>query len=412
MKKMMLVAALVAAVGFGCKKKNKEEGTGGGGSAEMGSGGMAGGSGSAAMAGGSGSAAGSGGAAAPAKPMTPDEIAKRFDQCWGYFNNNKLDDMKGCFGADSTQDAPGSGMPTVTGADAIIANIKNFKDAFPDMKGEGIVRIVSGHNIAGMTFVSGTNTGTMKTPMGDMPPTKAKVGLVMAQMGEIGDDGKAKHLSDLNDMGELMGQMKPDPKHPVRPAMDKSPMAPQVLISKDDAAEKANIELVKKGAEAFSKHDAKAFGDMLADDAKWSESAMPKDMDKKTTLASMQAFWKAFSDAKIVADKAYAAGDFVMVSANMEGTNDGDFKEMGIKKTGKHMSVPHMALFEIKGGKIKNAWIVENSMAMAMQLGLMPPPGAAPAGEKKDEKAGEKKDDKKPAGDKKDDKKPAPEKKG
>ncbi len=400
MKNMMLVAALVAAVGFGCKKKKAEEGTGGGpttGSDMAGSGSAAAGSGSGAAM------AGSGSAAAP-KPMTAEDESKRFEACWGFYNTAKWDDFKGC-------ESPGMPMPPMTGGDAIVAGAKAFKDAIPDDHGDAVLELISGHTIIAVTATWGTNTGELKVPGMTMPASKNKVGAMFAQVIEWDDSGKAKKEWDFFDMATMMGQMKPDPKHPVRAALDKSPMPKEVVIAKDDANEKANTELVKKTAEAFSKHDAKAFGDLLADDVKWSEQAQPKDSDKKGTVANAQAFWKAFSDVKITPTQTWAAGDYVAVVATMDGTNDGDLKDMGLKKTGKKISVPHLGVFKVQGGKVKAAWIFDQGMAFAMQLGLMPPPGAG-GGEKKDEKAGEKKDEKK-APEKKDEKKaPAPEKKG
>jgi predicted ester cyclase len=374
MKKMMMLAALLALAGAGCKKKRAEEGTGGptsGSSTAMGSSGDMG---SAHMAGSGGSAA----MAPPAKPITPEEFAKRDTECWGFFNDGKWDDFKTCYTADGVSEQPGGMMPAAQGNDAIVAGVKPFKDAFPDMKGEEVLQLVSGHNIVDVVFISGTNTGPMKTPMGEMPPTKAKVGLVGALVLEADDTGKVKHQWDFFDMGELMGQMKPDAKMPSRPAMDKAPMAKETVISKDDDKEKANIEVTKKVAEAFSKHDAKAFGDLLADDVKWSETGAPKDSDKKQTIANAQMFWKAFSDAKITPNQQWAAGDYVATVGMLEATNDGDMPMMKLKKTGKKVAVPHLMVMKIDNGKVKAAWLFEQSMAFPMQLGLMPPPGATP----------------------------------
>ncbi len=404
MKKMMTAAALLALAGTACTKKKKEEGTGGptAGSNMAGSGSSMAGSGSAAM--GSGSA---GSAAVAAKPMTGEELAKRFDECWGYFNDAKWDDFKGCYTADSVDETPGAPMPPANGPDAIVASVKTFKDAYPDMKGEPVLELVNGHNLVSVMFISGTNTAPMKTPMGEMPATKAKVGFMMGQVFELADDGKVKHEWDFFDLPTLMGQTKADPKHPVRPVMDKAPMAKEVVIAKDDEKEKANAELAKKFVDAFNKHDAKALGDLVADDVTFSESGAPKDeKGKKDFLANTQAFWKAFSDVKITTDKGWAAGDYFAGTGTLDGTNDGDMPMMHMKKTGKKISSPHMVVMKIDGGKVKAQWIVEDSMGIAMQLGMMPPPGAgagsaAPAGDKKDEKAGEKKEEKK------DEKKPA-----
>src|SRR5689334_2181645 len=120
MKKMMLVAAIVGVVGIGCTKKKKEEGTGG---PTMGSGS------SMAMA-------GSGSAAAPAKPLTADELAKRVDTCWGYYNDAKWDDFKNCYTADAIGETPGMPMPPLSGNAAIVDEVKAFKTAIPDDKGE------------------------------------------------------------------------------------------------------------------------------------------------------------------------------------------------------------------------------------------------------------------------------------
>src|SRR5689334_4330674 len=66
-----------------------------------------------------GSAAGSAiGSAAATKAATSDEVAKRFDECWGFWNASKYAEFQGCYTADATRDVPGSGIPVATGAAA------------------------------------------------------------------------------------------------------------------------------------------------------------------------------------------------------------------------------------------------------------------------------------------------------
>lgn len=369
MNKIVILATTVALASFGCKKKKPEEAVAPG--SDMGSAPAGSGSGS-----GSAMAAGSGSAAA-AKPMTAEDMSKRFEQCWGYFNDAKWDDFKGCYAADGVDEAPGAPMPPATGPDAIGAFVKGFKDAFPDMKGEHVLELVSGHNLVAVNLITGTNDGPFKTPMGEMPPTKKKIGLMMAQVFEFDDTGHAKHEWAYFDLATMMGQIKPDPKMPpVRPVMDKTPMAKEVVVAKDDAKEKANVETSKKAAEAFSKHDAKAFGDVVADDVKWSEQQMAKDWDKKEIETNLGALWKGFSDAKITIEKSIAAGDYTANVGRLEATNDGDLPMMHIKKTGKKVDVPFLIVFKIDNGKIKNAWLFEQGIALAGQLGLLPPPKA------------------------------------
>jgi predicted ester cyclase len=373
MKKTIALVALAAAFGVGCKKKRAEEGTMSGSSQAMGSGGAMG-----SATNGSGSAAGSGsaGSAAAAKPMTPDELAEQFDTCWGYFNDAKWDDFKKCYTADAVVDAPGAGMPEVKGPDAIATNAAEFHKAFPDMKAQAQLVLVNGHEIAAAMLMTGTNSGPMKTPTGEMPATNKKIGLMMGQLLSVNDTGEATHESDFYDTMTMMGQLNPQKDHPVRPAMDKLPMEKVVVIAKDDDAEKANLETSKKMVDAFNKHDIKALGDLLADDSMWSEQAGPKDLDKKANLKATQGLWKAFSDAKIDPTKQWAAGDYVVTTGTLGGTNDGNMPSMKLKKTGKKVSVPFVQIDKIEGGKIKTTWLFYQSMAFMKQLGVMPPPGA------------------------------------
>src|SRR5882672_3869700 len=196
-KTMILV--LVATLG-GCNKKKPEEGT-----APM-SGSQA--MGSAADLGSAGAAMGSAGSAAePAKPVTGADVAKRVDECWGLWNDAKYDEFKKCFTADAIAEQPGTGMPAQAGPDAIVENSKAFKTAFPDMKGDSQLVLVNGNNAATVVLVSGTHTGSLKTPMGELPATNKKVGLMYSQIVETDGLGHAKHLWEFFDLGTMMGQL-------------------------------------------------------------------------------------------------------------------------------------------------------------------------------------------------------------
>lgn len=383
MNKLMLLAVAAAMLAAGCKKKKPEEGPmpTGSGQAMGGSGTM----GSAMGSAGAGSAGSAGSGSADTKPMSGEDLAKRFQDCWGFFNDAKWDDFKSCYASDAVHEMPGGPMPPTTGADAIVAEAKGFKDAMPDLKGDAQLILVDGHTIVGVALIHGTMTGTMKTPMGDLPATKNKVGLYTSQVIDGNDKGEATHEWEFVDLATMMGQMKPDPKHPVRAAADKLAMPLETVIAKDDDAEKANKDVATKVMDAFNKHDAKAMGDLLADKVVWSEQANPKDWtSKKEVETNAQGFWKAFSDAKLSSDKQYAAGAYVATTGTLTGTNDGDMPAMHLKKTGKSVNVPYLMIMKIDGGKVTNAWLFDQGLAFATQLGLMPAQApAAPGGDKK-----------------------------
>lgn len=375
MNKLTLLVALAGLLSAaGCKKKpaqNNATGsneTGSAGSAEMGSGSAA------AMAG-----SGSAGSAAPAQ-MTAEDVAKRFQECQGYFNDAKWDDFKKCSADNVTAEMPGSGQPAVTSADAAVEAAKGIKAAFPDMKGQNQLLLINGNHIAAVTLVTGTNTGPLKTPMGEMPATNQKIGYYMGQLIDLNDQGQATKQARYLDFATMMGQLKPDKKHPVRPVEDKLAMPQTTAIAKDDAKEKANLETEKQVVDAFNKHDAKAFGALLADDLVWTEYAMAKDQNKSEVVKGTEGLWKSFSDIKLNAADQWGAGDFVVTTGTMDGTNNGPLSDMGIKKaTNKKVSLPFLEIDQIDNGKVKHTWLFYQSIALVQQLGLMPQAGAKDA---------------------------------
>jgi ketosteroid isomerase-like protein len=318
--------------------------------------------------------AGSGSAATPPK-LTGEDVSKRFEQCWGFFNDGKWDDFKTCYADDAVATVPGAPIPDMAGVAAIVENAKQFKTTFPDLHGEPQLELISGHTIVGVTLLTGTMTGDLKGPIA-MPATKNKIGLYLVQVVDLDDRSRASHEAEFYDLATMMGQMKPDPKHPVRPVIDKLPTPKEVVIAKDDDKEKANLATVNKLMEAFSAHDAKGFGELLADDVKWIGQPAPKDLDKKGAIANAQALWKGFSDVKLTADKQWAAGDYVATLGMFDATNDGDVPEMHIPKTGKKVHVPFLSLARLDGAKVKVHALHDQALALEMQLGLTPPPPA------------------------------------
>jgi hypothetical protein len=52
---------------------------------------------------------------------------------------------------------------------------------------------------------------------------------------------------------------------------------------------------------------------------------------------------------------------------------------MKLKKTGKAVSSPFLAVHKFDGGKNTATWIFYQGLDMAGQLGMLPPAGGAPA---------------------------------
>jgi predicted ester cyclase len=321
-----------------------------------------------------------GSAAAPAaeKPLVGPELAERYKKCVGLINDNKIDEFIGtCVAADYKGH---EGDNVMSGADALKGTFTRLKTAFPDWKLSPQLILISGRNILGVQLSQGTNTGPMTMPGApETPATNKKFGQLVFHKLAINDQNKATEEWAYGDMMTMMGQLGllPPNAPPVRPVMEKGwDGAPIVAVSADNDSEKKNLEVVKKMLDAFNAHKAADMVALVSDDYVESDQGDPQDhTGKKAMDAGVKEFLTAFPDGKVTVDSTYAAGDYVVALGTFEGTNTGDLGKM-IKKTGKKVTLHVAEISKLKDGKITNLWRFGNGMEMAMQLGLMKPPGA------------------------------------
>jgi predicted ester cyclase len=322
--------------------------------------------------------------AKPAKlnPKTGQEMIGAYQECTGYISSNKLDEFKTKCVADDYKGHEVDGME-IANADTLVDWFKGQWAAFPDMKMQPQMVFASGKNLLAVGLVTGTHTGPLKTPMGEIPATNKKIGMMFFHRIQIGENGGAAEEWVYNDPGTMMFQLGQAPKNmpPKRTAMTTGlPGAPITAITADDDKEKKNIEVVNKFHAAVNAHKPADIAALVTDDAVESDQSYEKDaVGKKAIQDGMANLFKAFSDFKVDVPTTYAAGDYVIGLGTYGGTNSGDISPK-IKKTGKSMTGGFAQIYKIKDGKISNLWRFRNGMAVAQQLGLMQPPGA-PGGE-------------------------------
>ena len=410
-----LVLALGLAVAAGCKKKKDE---GGGGTA--GTGDMAGtGSGTGGMAG-----TGSGSAAEPEKTLTGADLAKRYQECAALVNAGDTAKFKTMCLADDFKGHDAAMNMDMTAAD-VDKMFGDMKKTFPDMKMEPQLILVNGRNIAAVALTTGTMQGEMDMgPMGKVPATNKKTGMMFFQRLKLNDANKTTEEWVIMDVATMMGQLGMSPKEapPVRPVMDKGmDGAPMVVVAADDEKEKANLLIFKKGNDAFNAHKAADMMAIMAPDVVEADMATDKDVKgAKEVQKGLEMFWKAFPDGKVEVTESWAAGDYVVGIGKFTGTNKGAMGKM--KATGKAVTMEYAEIAQFKDNKVVQMWRFRDGFGMAAQLGLVKMPAggggagggsAAPADPKKGadkggDKGGDKAapaDDKAAAGDKKDDSK-------
>ena len=322
---------------------------------------------------GSGSGVGSGSGSAALKTLTVDELEKRYEECWGFWGTGKYDAFKTCYDTDATQDAPGTEQ-TRKSADAIAGMAREQRTAFPDEQAELQLVLVSGQTVVGIARIAGTNKGEMRAPSGMQTATNKKVGVMMAVLSAVDPQGRTTHESVYFDNATLLAQLGDTTKAPSLGSPTRAPMdlkvEKQVAIAKNDATEKANLATFAKLVDAFNRHDVAAAGELVTDDIVWSELAMDKDWDKTTLVDRLGKLWRAFTGLKFEAGKSqtWAAGEYVAAVETFTGWNDGDYPALNIKKSGRLLSLPALAVYRFAHGKIAAAWVFYQSMSLAQQV--------------------------------------------
>jgi predicted ester cyclase len=342
---------------------------------------------------------------------TPEDKVAFYRACYAALSAKDMDKFGKCYADNIVSEHVDSGMPTMNGRDAVVEGVKMFTTAFPDANVTPTLILVNGNKMASVGVFTGTQSGPLKSPAGEIPATNKKVGMEQFHMVEVDPAaGGAVKEWFIYDQGTMMAQLGLSPM-PSRPVMEAPTGEPTVVIAKDDDAEKANLALYKKSTEAWVKKDMKALSAMTDDKLVAHDMTAPKDGDKKSMDKMNAEVWKAFPDANGETLDVWAAGDYIVSLTKNNGTNKGAMPSMGLKKpTGKAMSFTSGDIAKIAGGKVVESWMFFNGMAIGKQLGLipdMPAGGDKPAdgaekpadgAEKKMAPEGEKKmDDKAPA---------------
>lgn len=99
------------------------------------------------------------------------------------------------------------GLPPMKGRQAVVAFYATLLGAFPDIEVK-ILHIVERENAAGVEYeATGTNTGRLPGPAGELPPTGRRVTMRAASIGSVDDDGRIKVQHEYFDQVELLTQL-------------------------------------------------------------------------------------------------------------------------------------------------------------------------------------------------------------
>ena len=310
-------------------------------------------------------------ATSPAPSVTDADRLAFYQRCWQLFSAHNYAEFKTCYAGNATSQQIGYGKPNVSGSDAIVASTEAFAKAFPDVSGEGQLILVNGPRIASIFILKGTNSGPMMTPDGhSMPATNKKMAVFFGHAVTL-DPAALKVTKEIgvNDSGTVAAQLGMT-KMPARPYMEHGAASPTIVMAKHDAVESANLATEAAQLQAWNKHDAAGVKAYASEKLVFHDMGMPADQNLTENLASMSELWKGFSDLKLTYADTWAAGDYVFMTGTLDGTNDGVFAPMNIKKTGKKLSLPFLSIDRLSDGKVVESWLFYDTASMAGQMGL------------------------------------------
>jgi hypothetical protein len=228
--------------------------------------------------------------------------------------------------------------------------------------------MINGNHIAGMYLLKGTNTGPILGPDGkDLTPTKNKIALFFGHSVEF-DPRTSKVVRELgvldgitleNQLGLL--------KMPGRGLIDTGIEKPTVLIATNNETEAGNLQIKKEQLEAWNRHDAEANDEFFTDDYTLHDMTQPMDLQKAEASAMNKVLWQRFSNANLNGSW-WAASDFIIFTGRLEGTNDGDYPPLKLKKTGKKISILMLDFIRFADKKIRAEWVLFDNAGVISQL--------------------------------------------
>ena len=308
-------------------------------------------------------------AEAPKPVWTAEQSAQKYKDCWDQFNRKDWAAMRGCYAPAITVDAVDSGRPVVSGLDAAIKDAQDFAAIFPDGAGSVQLVVASKDHVAGLAVINGTHGGPLPGPDGQpIPPTNKKVGYMMSVVVDLADGTvvKERQYADTTTMLAQLGAI----KAPTRPVTTGA-ASPVVVVATGSDGERANVETFRANVAAFNAHDVKAIVAMNAPGAVFHDYTQAKDLDSAGNAAIVTQLFKGFPDAKLEPATMWGAGDYVVTEGTFSGTSKAAVPLMGIPKpTGKSAAVRFVEITKIENGQIREDWLVFDSMAFAVQLGL------------------------------------------
>lgn len=309
--------------------------------------------------------------AADAGPPTAASQAAFFQDCLAALNAKDWDKYGACFADDGVVHEVDTGLAPLKGRrDLIMKGARRLAIGLPDVTFTPELLLHSGDKMASVFVLTGTHKGVLNTPQGELPPSDNKISLLGIDLAQLAPDKLAiAQRWRVVDMGTLLAQIGMS-KVPHRTAAPAPTTKPTVVNAAGDQKEKDNLALYQRMTEAFNHHDVKAMTALLGKEFRDFDVAAAADRDLAGETSFLGGLFKSFPDVAWQPTDVWAAGDYVVGTGDLTGTNKVAAPPWLPIKTDKPIHVTVAEVVEFKDGKAVMDWRFYNSAAVAEQLGV------------------------------------------
>jgi ketosteroid isomerase-like protein len=306
--------------------------------------------------------------AKPKAPETPAaDATASIEACWAAFSTWDKDRLRACY-PDVTEVTTVDATPPETAKtpQEVVVQVGVFRNAFPDFKSDLSFVVVNGKKAAAFGLLTGTHKGSSL----GIPPTNKPISVFYAQILEFDPRSLIARERDYIDQATLLQQLGVH-DNALGPAAEK-PWPDKVrVVAANDAAEAANVEVVKKLLDATAKGDLDSALAAYADDATFRYITMADPFVGKQAVTEALKAYHQGNKLEITVHDVWGAGSWVVAETGVKGTLNNDLNE--VAKAGKVWQLRDLEIFEVVGGKVKRHMNFNNGLKFMIDVGLFDP---------------------------------------
>lgn len=253
---------------------------------------------------------------------------------------------------------------TVIGLEGSTEFAKYIRDAISDLSYDIQETIAEPNKVATRWRLTGIHSGTLF----DIEPTEQEVILSGMRIDHL-DEGRLSEAWLLLEQWSLLRQLNVvETSTPVSTLRRVTPTPVVTQLS----APAENIEIARRDVTDVWNHGRlDALDQVFADDYTLYLDRGDNAQGRDSYWEFVQTYREAFPDLKLELEDTVSKGDKIVLRLRMRGTHSGE-PVMGIKPTGRQISVSRMVLHHVSDGRITETGIAEDTMSLIQQLGVSP----------------------------------------